>query len=120
MTAAGCAREQLVVGRRRPLTEVQPTPDLAALQPGESVKVKVPVEIDGPTFGKYAVEASVLGVGDPPVARTTVTAFPWGVVVLVIVVAQVGLVVVRNQLRDKLVPDDEEVTAESGVGALAG
>ncbi len=92
-------------------------PQLATLAAGSSETLTIPVKIPPLTIGHLSVEAQVQAGG--PVATATVTTsstFPWGLLILVVLLIQGILLLVRNvsrrRMRKRTMPPPDELEAE--------
>lgn len=86
-------------GKGEPDTPI-PAPVFGDLEPGERATVQIPVELAPFSFGTHAVVGEFVGFDEPTRFRAETTHVPWLLLVLpTLVLAQVGLVAVRNRAR---------------------
>jgi hypothetical protein len=98
-------------GRGHNPSGVIATPDLARLEPGATHKVTVPFALEALSFGDYTVWARLGGYGTPRVVRAQTSTYPWGLVILLVVLLQLLLIAVRNRVRRRVAPADSAETS---------
>jgi hypothetical protein len=88
-------------------------PTLGALAPGETTSVRVALDLPPFAVGTYAVEGSFPGLAIPVGFRAETSHIPWLVLLVPLaVLIQLGLVLVRNRVRDRIhrVPSTSDPT----------
>lgn len=62
---------------------------IGTLVPGEQRSYDIPVEFDGPAWGRYTVRGEVLGADRTEVFYAHTNAYPWGLAVLLVIIVVV-------------------------------
>jgi len=91
---------------------VQP-PHIGDIAPGETKTVSAPINVSAFSWGRYTIKVDITALGSPIVFRSSVTTYPWGLIVLAILFVQLVLLAIRNLVRRRI-HDDEEVEATAG------
>jgi hypothetical protein len=91
---------------------------ITVLEPGETMTVTAPVSFGPLTIGDAVVRGGVGGDQLLGSFQTDTQSFPWGLLVVLLVLLQTGLVLGRNRVRRHLHPEGELALVDSGpVGA---
>ncbi len=78
-------------------------PEIDRIEPGESVTVRVPLELPVMAIGTYAVVGSIPGFDTPIEFRAETSQIPWLLLLIpVLILVQVGLLAIRNRVRARL------------------
>jgi len=78
-------------------------PTIERIEPGESVTVRVDLELPVFAIGTYAVVGSIPGFETPIEFRAESSHVPWLLLLIpVLILIQVGLLTTRNRVRDRL------------------
>jgi|GEM_PF-2044367 len=94
-------------------------PHLGDLAPGDLRLVRVPVEIDSLSMGRYTVKGQISGPGQPIVFRTRTSTYPWGLFVIGLIVLQLILLGLRNRLRRHLYGERVDADEKDDVDGVA-
>lgn len=88
-------------GSGKDLKNVLAMPTIRALGAGQSAEVRVPFALAAFSVGNYTVrvEAQVPGATKPFDVTTSSTTWPWGLLVVAVVVIQAILLLIRNSVR---------------------
>lgn len=86
---------------RSPSRFVEP-PTLDSLEPDETVRVTIPIDMDALTVGGFDVLVSVSGAGPSTDVRLSGSSYPWGLIAAAAVAVQLVLLRVRNAVRERL------------------
>jgi len=89
-------------GRKRNVDQSISVPGVGPLAPGESRRINIPFELDALSFGSYSVAGRVTGASAPVRFEEETSTWPWGLFVILLVVAQRLLLGLRNVLRRRL------------------
>lgn len=95
-------------------------PHIGDLNPGDIRVMRVPVDVDTLSLGRYTVKVQLAGLGQPLVVRTQISNYPWGLLVLALLALQGILLLVRNRVRRRLHGDQrrtDEAAAELSIVA---
>lgn len=83
-------------------THVLDTPDLEPIEPGETVRYRIPVRFDALGFGSINVAGSVSGSSGPISFTTSTSTYPWALLALALIAVQVLLLSIRNRVRARI------------------
>lgn len=98
---------------------ILPAPAIGALEPGDSVTIEVPVRFGAVSFGQHSAGIRISGFGEPVQAVATTSTYPWALIALGLIVVQLGLLRVRNSLRRRLDPHDDDAPTRELAAAPA-
>jgi hypothetical protein len=101
----------VAAGRGSDPTEPQHVPVQGPFASGEVRTVRVPVTFSAPSFGSYTVRYRVGADGTTMTKRLGTSSWPWGLFILILLVVQGVLLLVRNRVRDRVAPDDDDPDA---------
>jgi hypothetical protein len=105
----------IAVGSGDDPDRIIPAPAVGRLEPGQVRILEIPFELDSLTIGSRTVRVEVLGFPEPIVAEASTSAYPWGLLVLAVVLVQVVLLLVRNRLRRRIERDVGKHAAPSAM-----
>jgi hypothetical protein len=74
------------------------------------------VSVDTFSFGKYTLKGELAGFGKPVPFKSSISVYPWGLLLVAIGLLQLGLLYFRDRARNRLA-EDEPVDATATVGA---
>jgi hypothetical protein len=102
------------------------SPVLGDLAPGQTAVSRVPVPMGALSWGGYTVtiRVGVLG-GDEATAKAETSVYPWGLLVVALLLLQLVLIWMRNRYRARrvppvdLAPDDDESEAHTQEAELS-
>lgn len=77
-------------------------PEVDRMEPGASQILTIPLHRSALTFGAQTAVVEVQGLGSPVVARASTTGYPWGLLVVALVVLQLLLLRLRDRLRRRV------------------
>lgn len=83
-------------------THVLDVPTLEVIEPGETVRYRIPVRFDALTFGSVNVAGSVAGSSGPVSFTASTSSYPWALLALAVIALQLVLLTVRNRVRSRL------------------
>jgi len=96
----------VTAGRGSSPSEPQPVPVQKPFATGEARVIRVPVEFDAPSLGDYAVRLRV-GAGGTTTTKTLGTSsYPWGLIVVALLILQGILLLIRNRVRARVASDE--------------
>ena len=78
------------------------SPEAIDLQPGEDREIRTPFDLPSLAFGGYDVVGEVGIVGDRAPFATETSHWPWGLLVVAIILLQIVLLGVRNIARRRV------------------
>ncbi len=83
-------------------THVLDIPTLEVIEPGETLRYRIPVRFDALTFGSVNVAGSVAGSSGPVSFTASTSSYPWALLALAIIALQLLLLAIRNRVRSQL------------------
>jgi hypothetical protein len=89
------------------------------MAPGQTRTVTAKVHREALAFGDYTAIARVEGLTTPATRRVSTSGYPWGLLVVALVIVQILLVYLRNRLRRRIAPEAEVVETAVGDDAKA-
>jgi hypothetical protein len=93
----------LGVGKDANPTGFVAPPRIDRLEPGESITLRVDVDLPVFAIGTYAVEGSIPGFETPVAFRAESSHIPWLLFLIpVLILAQLGLLAIRNRIRGRV------------------
>jgi hypothetical protein len=87
---------------------------IEVLEPGDTTTITAPVSFGPLTIGDAVVRGGVGGDEVLGSFQTDTQSFPWGLLVVLLVLLQTGLVLGRNRVRRHLHPEDELMFVGAG------
>jgi hypothetical protein len=77
-------------------------PETQRMEPGDTQTVTIPLDTPTIAFGERTAVVEIQGLGEPVVARTSMSSYPWGLLVLALIALQLLLLRLRNRLRRRV------------------
>jgi hypothetical protein len=110
---------QVTVGRDSAPGTPQSVPLLGRLDADETRTVRVPVELGAASIGNYTVRASAGSAGVTSTKGVGTSTYPWGLLVVALVLLQLVLLAFRNRARRRLAAKEAAAGAEADAGDAA-
>jgi len=92
-------------------------PSIGIIPAGATKTYSVPVSVDTFSLGKYTLKGELAGFGKSVPFKTSISVYPWGLLLLAIALLQLGLLYLRDR-RDRTV-EDLAVDDAADLGAVA-
>jgi hypothetical protein len=111
-------RVNITFGKGQNPTGFVAPPSIGTIGPGETRTYNAPISVDTFSFGKYTLTGELAGFGKPVPFHTSISVYPWGLLLVAIASLQLVLLYVRDRARDRM-PEDEQAEELAAAGVAS-